>query len=65
MSNITGNISISNIGIGISIQSIVLKQHTTAMHIQEEQSSVGGTISEQCLITKALGGATGMTWLRL
>ena len=35
------------------------------MHIQAEQSSIGGTISEQCLITKALGGVTGMTRLRL
>ena len=28
-------------------------------------SSVGGTNNEQCLVTKALGGATGMTRLRL
>jgi len=35
------------------------------MHIQAEQSSAGGTINEQCLITKALGGATGRTRLRL
>jgi len=28
------------------------------MHIQVEQSSAGNTINKQCLITKALGGAT-------
>ena len=30
-----------------------------------DASSVGGTNNEQCLITKTLGGATGMTQLRL
>ena len=35
------------------------------MHIQAEQISAGGTISEQCLITKALDGATVRTRLRL
>jgi len=35
------------------------------MHIQAEQSSAGGTFCEQCLITEALDGATGMTQLRL
>jgi len=35
------------------------------MQIQAEQSSVGGTISEQCLITKALDEATVKTRFRL
>jgi len=35
------------------------------MHIQAKQSSAGGAISAQCLITKALGGATEMIRLRL
>jgi len=33
------------------------------MNIQAELSSVGGTNSGHCLITKALGGATGTTRL--
>jgi len=35
------------------------------MNIQEELSSVGGTDSEQCLITKELGGATRTTLLKM
>jgi len=35
------------------------------MHIQAEQSSIGGTISEQCLITKALGGVIRIIRLSL
>jgi len=35
------------------------------MHIQAEQSSAGGTNNEQCLVIKALGGATEMTRLKL
>jgi len=35
------------------------------MHMQAEQSSAGGTISKQYLITNALGRATRRTQLRL
>jgi len=35
------------------------------INIQAELNSVGGTDSEQCLITKALGEATGMTRLKM
>jgi len=35
------------------------------MNIQAELSSAGSTGSEQCLITKALGGATRMTRLKI
>jgi len=35
------------------------------MHIKVEQSSAGGTVSEQYLIIKVLGRATGMTQLKM
>jgi len=61
MSNSSININISINNIGISIQSIVLKQPYTYAHT----SGDGGTISKPYLITKILGGATGMTQLRM
>ena len=37
----------------------------TAKHSQAELGNVGDTINEQCLITKVLDGATGMTRLKM
>ena len=37
----------------------------TAKHSQAELESAGDTISEQCLITKVLDGATGTTQLKI
>jgi len=36
-----------------------------AKHSQAELGNAGDTISEQCLITKALGGATRTTQLKM
>jgi len=35
------------------------------VNIQAELSRAGGTNNEQCLITKALGGATGTVRLKM